>query len=224
MVELSPLLLSAKLAFITTTILFMIAIPICYWLSKTKSNFKIIIESLISLPLVLPPSVLGLYLLIAFSPNQFFGEFLENYFHFNLLFSFEGLVVCSILYSFPFMINPILSGFKSLPPSLEEASYILGKSKTKTLFKILLPNIKPAIITGIVMSFAHTVGEFGVVLMVGGNIPNETKVVSLAIYDEVQALNYSNANIYAIILLGFSFITLIITNLINKKMHLYDKH
>jgi molybdate transport system permease protein len=115
------------------------------------------------------------------------------------------------------MINPILSGFKSLPLSLEEASYILGKSKTKTIIKILLPNIKPAIITGIVMSFAHTLGEFGVVLMVGGNIPNETKVVSLAIYDEVQAMNYSNANLYAIMLLGFSFITLIITYWINKK-------
>jgi molybdate transport system permease protein len=217
MVELSPLWLSAKLAFITTTILFIIAIPLCYWLSKTKSNIKIIIEALISLPLVLPPSVLGLYLLIAFSPNHFFGQFIEKYLNLNLLFSFEGLVVCSVFYSLPFMINPILSGFKSLPLSLEEASYILGKSKTKTIIKILLPNIKPAIITGIVMSFAHTLGEFGVVLMVGGNIPNETKVVSLAIYDEVQAMNYSNANLYAIMLLGFSFITLIITYWINKK-------
>jgi len=217
MLEINPLWLSAKLAIITTTILFFLAIPVCYWLSKTKSRIKIIIEALISLPLVLPPSVLGLYLLIAFSPMHPLGQFLEQFLHLNLLFSFEGLIFCSIIYSLPFMINPILSGFKSLPTSLEEASYTLGKSKTTTLIKILLPNIKPSIITGIVMCFAHTLGEFGVVLMVGGNIPNETKVVSIAIYDEVQAMNYSNANLYALILLGFSFITLIITYWINKK-------
>jgi molybdate transport system permease protein len=219
MIDLSPILLTAKLALVTTGILFMIAIPLCYWLVYSKYKFKVVAEVLISLPLVLPPSVLGFYLLLAFSPNNFFGNFLAQYFDIHLVFTFEGLVVASVIYSLPFMVNPIQSGLKSLPISLQEASFTLGKSKFTTLTKILLPNISPSLLTAIVMTFAHTLGEFGVVLMVGGSIPNETKVVSIAIYDEVQFMNYDNANIYAAILFSFSFVVLLTVHLINNSAH-----
>lgn len=216
MIDLSPFLLTAKLALITTIILLIIAIPLCYWLAHTKNKFKVVAETLISLPLVLPPSVLGFYLLLAFSPNNFFGNFLDRYFDIQLVFTFEGLVIASVIYSLPFMVNPILSGLRNLPISLQEASLTLGKSKFTTLIKILLPNIRPSLITALVMTFAHTLGEFGVVLMVGGSIPNETKVVSIAIYDEVQFMNYDNANIYAAILFSFSFVVLLTVHFINN--------
>jgi len=133
----------------------------------------------------------------------------------KLVFSFEGLVFASIIYSLPFMVHPIQSGFSNLSTSLQEASYMLGKSKWTTLFKVLLPNIKPSLLTGIVLSFAHTIGEFGVVLMIGGNMPGKTKVVSIAIYDEVEALNYSVANTYSIILFIITFIILFIVYVVN---------
>jgi len=217
MIDFDPFWLTAKLAFITTIILLVISIPLCYWLAYSKLKFKSVVEALISLPLVLPPSVIGFYLLIAFSPENFFGKFLEKYFDLRLVFTFQGLIIASVLYSFPFMVNPILSGFKNLPISLKEASFSLGKSKFTTISKILLPNIRVSIITAIVMTFAHTVGEFGVVLMIGGSIPTETKTISIAIYDEVQAMNYTNANVYAGILFVFSFIILLMVNWINSK-------
>src|SRR5690606_38925837 len=147
-------------------------------------KFKAVVEAVVSLPLVLPPSVLGFYLLVAFSPENWFGNFLNQYFDVRLVFTFKGLIISSVIYSIPFMVHPIQSGFNSLPISLREASFTLGKSKFTTLTKILLPNIKSSLLTGIVLTFAHTIGEFGVVLMVGGSIPNETKVISIAIYDE----------------------------------------
>ena len=152
------------------------------------------------MPLVLPPTVLGFYLLIAFSPSFFFGQWLDEWFDLRLVFSFEGLVVASVLYSLPFMVHPIQAGFSNLSASLTEASFVLGKSKTTTLFKVLLPNIKPSLLTGVVLAFAHTIGEFGVVLMIGGNIPDKTRVASIAIYDEVESLNYGAANAYSLIL------------------------
>ena len=217
MIDLDPLWLTLKLACITTILLLVIALPLCYWLAFSKFKLKAVAEAMISLPLVLPPSVLGFYLLIVFSPQNGLGIFLNKYFDLQLVFSFYGLVIASILYSFPFMINPILSGLKNLPPSLQEASFVLGKSKFTTLQKILIPNIRPSLLTGIVMTFAHTLGEFGVVLMVGGSIPKETRVVSIAIYDEVQSMNYGNANIYAIILFVFTFIILLFVYLVNNK-------
>ncbi|AOW09044.1 molybdate ABC transporter permease subunit [Flavobacterium gilvum] len=217
MINLEPLWLTAKLAFITTLILLAVAIPLCYWLAYSRFRFKAIIEALISLPLVLPPSVLGFYLLVAFSPENAFGKFLTDYFDLRLVFTFEGLILASVLYSLPFMINPILSGLKNLPASLQEASFTLGKSRFTTILKIILPNIRPSLLTGIIMTFAHTVGEFGVVLMVGGSIPQETKVVSIAIYEEVESMNYDNANIYAGILFAFSFSILLAVHLINNK-------
>ena len=170
-----------------------------------------------SLPLILPPSVLGFYLLLAFSPQNAFGKFLEKYFDLRLVFTFEGLIIASILYSLPFMVQPIHNGLKMLPSSLLEASYTLGKGRLTTLLRVLLPNIRTSLITGCVLSFAHTVGEFGVVLMVGGNIPRETRVVSIALYDEVEDMNYSQANFYAVTLLLFAFLTLFIVYLVNYR-------
>lgn len=212
-----PFWLTLKLSLLTTIALFVIAVPLCSWLSHKQSLFKIIIKVLVSMPLVLPPSVIGFYLLLAFSPGNAFGNFLETHFNIRLVFSFGGLLMASIIYSLPFMVQPILSGFASLPSSLQEASYSLGKSKWQTLFKVLLPNMKSSLLTGLVLTFAHTVGEFGVVLMIGGNIPGKTRTASVAIYDEVETFHYHNAHTYAVILLVFSFVILFVLYLYNHK-------
>jgi molybdate transport system permease protein len=161
------------------------------------------------MPLVLPPTVIGFYLLLAFSPNSGLGSWIESTFGLRLVFSFPGLVLASIIYSLPFMVHPILSGFRGLPHNLKDAAYTLGKSKMVTLFRVLLPNLKAALLTGSVLTFAHTLGEFGVVLMIGGNIPGSTKVASIAIYDEVESMNYAAANVYALILFGLTFAILL---------------
>lgn len=218
MIELAPLWLTLKLAFFTTLILFFIAIPIANWLTSNRSTFKIIAEVIVSMPLVLPPSVIGFYMLLAFSPGNGFGAFLEKNFDIRLVFSFEGLLIASVIYSLPFMVHPLQSGLASLSPSLKEAAYSLGKTKRQTLIKVLLPNIKSSLLTGIVLTFAHTIGEFGVVLMIGGNIPGKTRTASVAIYDEVEAFNYHSANVYAGILLAISFSILFLMYLINRKI------
>lgn len=210
-----PLSLTFRLAFVTTALLFVVAIPLAYWLAYTKQRLKPIVETLVSMPLVLPPTVLGFYLLLAFSPNNAFGQWLQEGLGLRLVFSFEGLVVGSLLYSLPFMVHPIQSGFTNLSPSLKEAAYILGKSRWETLRKVLLPNIRPSLLTGIVLSFAHTIGEFGVVLMIGGNIPGQTKVASITIYDEVESLNYAAANAYSLVLFVITFIILLLVYLVN---------
>lgn len=213
--EWQPLFLTFKLAFITTLLLFIVAIPLAYWLSQSKSKLKPIVETLVSMPLVLPPTVLGFYLLVAFSPSNAFGSWLNEWLGLRFVFSFEGLVIASMIYSLPFMVHPIQSGLANLSSSLQEAAYVLGKSKLKTLVRILLPNIKPSLLTGIVLAFAHTVGEFGVVLMIGGNIPGQTKVASIAIYDEVESLNYSAANNYSMVLFALSFAILFTVYMVN---------
>ncbi len=218
MILLGPLWLTFKLAFITTLILFIIAIPLANWLANKKNIFKTIAEVVVSMPLVLPPTVLGFYMLLVFSPGNFFGAFLERWFDVRLVFSFGGLLLASTIYSLPFMVHPIQSGLSSLSPSLKEAAYSLGKTKWQTLLKVLLPNIKPSILTGIVLTFAHTVGEFGVVLMIGGNIPGKTRTASVAVYDEMESFNYHNANFYAIVLLVLSFSILFILHLYNRRL------
>lgn len=215
MIDWDPLILTFKLAFIATGLLLVIAIPIAYWLAFSKSKMKPIFETLVSMPLVLPPTVLGFYMLVAFSPSNAFGNWLDQYLGLRLVFSFEGLIIASVIYSLPFMVHPIQSGFSNLSTSLKEASYVLGKSRTTTLFKVLLPNIKTSLLTGIVLAFAHTIGEFGVVLMIGGNIPSKTKVASIAIYDEVESLNYGAANTYSLILFAITFIILLVVYLVN---------
>ena len=214
---LQTLLLTFKLAFLTTGILLVIGLPIARWLAYSKFRFKPLIEALVSMPMVLPPSVIGYYMLVLYSPKGAFGSFLENVLNVRLAFSFEGILIASVVFSLPFMVQPLQNGLRSLPDSLREASYTLGKSKQITFFRVLLPNIKPSIITAVALTFAHTIGEFGVVLMVGGNMPGETRVASIAIYDEVQSLNFATANQYAFILFIISLVLLTTIYSVNKK-------
>jgi molybdate transport system permease protein len=214
---LQPIILTFQLALVVTGILFVLGVPLAYWIAFSKNRFKYIVETLVSMPLVLPPTVLGFYLLIVFSPKYFLGHFLESVFGIRVVFSFTGLVIGSVIFSLPFMVNPIKAGLQNFPLTLIEASYCLGKSSWGTLRRVILPNIKPALLTGIVMAFAHTIGEFGVVLMIGGNIPGQTRLASIAIYNEVEALNYDTAGLYALILVGVSFSILLVFYYLNRK-------
>lgn len=213
----SPIWLTLRLAAITTTILLVIGLPIAYWLSKGRSIFKIIIEAIITMPLVLPPSVLGFYLLIAFSPQHGIGLWLQQHFNIQFVFSFQGLVLASVIYSMPFMIGPIKSALQQLPISLSQASYTLGKTELQTFIKVLLPNMRASLLTAIVLTFAHTLGEFGVVLMIGGNIPNVTRVASIAIYDSVENMDYATANSYSLLLFAITFVIVIAVFVFNKR-------
>lgn len=212
----SPIWLTLKLAVITTSILLVLGLPIAFWLSKGNSIFKVILEAIFTMPLVLPPSVLGFYLLLAFSPQQGIGKWLLQHFDLQLVFSFEGLVLASVIYSLPFMINPVKSALQQLPKSLAHASFTLGKSEWQTFFYVLLPNIRTSLLTASVMTFAHTLGEFGVVLMIGGNIPGVTRVASIAIYNSVENMDYTTANYYSIILLGLTFVLVTAVFIYNK--------
>jgi molybdate transport system permease protein len=194
--ELNPFILSFKLAGVTTLILFLISLPLAWYLSQTSSRAKPLLEAITALPIVLPPSVLGFYILIAFS-------------NLDLAFTFTGLVIASCFYSLPFMVQPLQGGFEGLNRNMLEASYISGKGRLSTLLRVALPNIKPSILTAIIITFAHTVGEFGVVLMIGGSIPNETKVASIAIYEMVEVMDYGSAHIYSGIMLLISFMVLL---------------
>lgn len=216
-IDLQPLWLTLKLATVTSFLLFAVGVPLAAWLSKSHAKWKPVFEALISLPLVLPPSVLGFYLLMTLSPNRAIGHFLLSAFNLQLIFSFPGLVLGSMLYSLPFMVQPVQAALESLPKNLEEASFTLGKSRWQTLLKVLLPNIKPALLSGLVLSFAHTLGEFGLVLMIGGNIAGQTRVASIAIYDDVESLNYASAHVYAAILLVISFCILLFVYSGNRK-------
>ena len=204
--DLSPVTLTLKLAAITTLLLLLVGLPLAWWLSRGRSFFKIIAEALVTMPLVLPPSVLGFYLLLAFSPQQGLGKWLHNSFNIQFVFSFKGLVLASVIYSMPFMIGPIKSALQQLPASLEQASYSIGKSKWQTFINVSLPNIKPSLLTATVLTFAHTLGEFGVVLMIGGNIPGVTRVASIAVYESVEQMDYSAANFYSLVLFAITFI------------------
>lgn len=213
---LSTMFLTFKLASITTLILLVIAVPLATFLVFSRMRFKSVIETIVSMPLVLPPSVLGFYLLIAFSPSSAIGSFLIDH-GIRLAFSFEGLIVGSVLFSLPFMVHPIQSALSQVPPSIFEAAYTLGKSKMQTMAYVILPSIRHGLVSGIVLAFAHTVGEFGVILMIGGNIPDETRVASIAIYDEVESLNYAVAHQYALTLFAVTFAILLLVYTLNKK-------
>lgn len=213
-----PLVLTFKLATVVTAILWVMGIPLAYWLAHSHVRWKALVETLVSMPLVLPPSVLGFYLLLIFSPNSWFGGALQHALGIQLAFSFSGLIVASVIFSLPFMVHPIQAGFQSLSPALREAAYLLGKSPWETFLRVQLPNIKPALLSGTVLAFAHTIGEFGVVLMIGGNLPGETRVASIAIYNDVEALNYSAANLYAGVLFAVSFTVLLLVYVLNKKL------
>ena len=216
-IEFAPFALSFKLAAITTLILFVLSMPLAWWLSQTRSKSKPILEAITALPIVLPPSVLGFYILIALSQNSPIGAFFDEYFGVRLVFNFTGLVIASSFYSLPFMVQPLQSGFESINKNMLEASYISGKSKLETILKVALPNMKPALITAIIVTFAHTVGEFGVVLMVGGSIPDETKVASVGIYEMVEIMDYSSAHIYSALMVVMSFLVLLSVYIFNHK-------
>ena len=216
MADWSPIFLTLKLAVITTSILLIFGLPVAYWLSKGQSLFKVIIEAIFTMPLVLPPSVLGFYLLLAFSPQQGLGKWLMQHFNLQFVFSFEGLVLASVIYSLPFMINPVKSALQQLPQSLADASFTMGKSERETFFHVLLPNIRTSLLTASVMTFAHTLGEFGVVLMIGGNIPGVTRVASIAIYNSVENMDYGAANTYSLILLSLTFVLVTAVFIYNK--------
>lgn len=201
---LQSIFLSFKLAFFTTIILLPIGILLAIYLAssgtKIEQKFKIILESIIWLPLVLPPSVLGYYLLVSFAPNSPLGRFLLDYFNLSFVFSFEGLVIASVIFSLPFMVNPIKTALNALPQNLIYASFSLGASRFRTYYSVVLPNIKSSIFLACVTSFAHTIGEFGVVLMIGGDIEGVTRVASIALFTEVEAANFALANNYALAL------------------------
>jgi len=218
-IEFTPFVLSFKLAAITSLLLFLAALPLAWYLSQTRSKVKPVLEAVTALPIVLPPSVLGFYMLWAFSQNSPLGAFFEALFGVKLAFSFTGLVIASCLYSMPFMVQPLQSGFESLNKNMLEASYIAGKSRWSTLFKVALPNIKPSLMTALIVTFAHTVGEFGVVLMVGGSIPGQTRVASVAIYDMVEVMDYRSAHVYSAIMIIMSFLVLLAVYIFNAKQH-----
>lgn len=212
-----PFYISFKLASITVLILFFISLPLSWYLSQTQSKIKPFLEALTALPIVLPPSVLGFYILVALSQNSPLGAFFQETFDISLVFNFTSLVIASCFYSLPFMVQPLQSGFESLNKNMLEASYLAGKTKLQTIFLVALPNIKPALLTAIIITFAHTVGEFGVVLMVGGSIPGETKVASVAIYEMVEIMDYKGAHIYSAIMLSMSFVVLLSVYTFNAK-------
>ena len=215
--EFTPFLISFKLASITTAILFCISLFLAWNLSQSKSKYKPVFEAITALPIVLPPSVLGFYILYALSFHSPIGRFFQEVLGIKLVFNFTGLVVASCFYSLPFMVQPLQGGFETLPKNMLEASYIAGKSKLKTLFCVAMPNIKPSLMTAIVITFAHTVGEFGVVLMVGGSIPGETKVASVAIYEMVEIMDYTSAHIYSAIMVSISFCVLLSVYIFNRQ-------
>jgi len=210
--------LTIKLASLTSVVLLVIGLPIAYWVSFSKWRWKFIVESVVALPLVLPPTVLGFYILVAIGPHSPVGRFYSDIVGHPLPFTFEGLLLASILYSLPFAVQPFAAAFEQVDRKLIEASWTLGASRLRTFFKLVLPLSKAGLITGAVLSFAHTLGEFGVVLMVGGNIEGVTRTVSIDIYDEVQVLNYAGAAKTAAFLLVVSYTVLLVVYAMNRKV------
>jgi molybdate transport system permease protein len=222
-IDFMPLILSFKLAVLCTVVLIIVCIPLAYWLSSSTTFVKMIIRSMAMLPLVIPPSVLGFYFLILWSPFSPVGHFLETVLHTRLVFSFTGLAIALVVAGIPFMLNPLIAGFESLPKSLREASITLGKSEGETLFRVLLPSIRPSLLIGIVMTFIHSFGEFGMVLMLGGKIPGKTLTASIALYDHVESLEYTMAHIYAGVITISALLSLILLFIINSGI-VFRKH
>ena len=215
--DISALLVTLKLASITTVILILIGTPIAWWLSQTRFKFKAVIEAIIALPLILPPTVLGFYLLMTLGTNGPIGNFLESLGGSSIAFTFTGLVVGSVIYSLPFVIQPLQNSFGSIGKQPMEVAATLGASKLDRFFTVAVPLARSGFITASVLGFAHTVGEFGVVLMIGGNIPGETGVLSIAIYDHVEAMEYGQAHILAGGLLVLSFVMLLVVYIFNHR-------
>jgi molybdate transport system permease protein len=209
--------LSLKLAACTTLILCLIGLPLAYWLAVSRRRWTVLVEAIVALPLVLPPTVLGFYLLVALGPASPLGQVFEGITGHTLPFSFVGLLVASVLYSLPFAVRPFMVGFAGVDRRLVEASWCLGVSRVGTFVRVVLPLSWTGILTGIILSFAHTIGEFGVVYMVGGKIPGVTRTISIVIYDDVQAFDYEAAGQTAALLLGFSFAVLAATYALQRR-------
>jgi molybdate transport system permease protein len=207
-----------QLATLTALILLMVGLPIAYWLTFSRRRWKFVVESVVALPLVLPPTVLGFYILVAIGPHSPIGRLYTDLIGHPLPFTFEGLLLASVLYSLPFAVQPFASAFDQVDRRVLEASWTLGVSRLATFFRLMLPLSSAGVVTGFVLSFAHTLGEFGVVLMVGGNIEGETRTVSIDIYDEVQALNYAGAAKTALFLLVISYAVLLTVYAMNRKV------
>ena len=214
--DLSAIIVTIKLAIVSTSILILIGTPIAWWLSQTKFKFKAVFEAIIALPLILPPTVLGFYLLITLGTNGPIGKLLESFGGSSIAFTFTGLVVGSVIYSMPFVVQPLQNSFSSVGRKPLEAAATLGASTIDRFFSVAVPLSRSGFITAAVLGFAHTVGEFGVVLMIGGNIPGETGVVSIAIYDHVEAMEYGQAHWLAGGLLATSFLMLLFVYIINR--------
>ena len=214
----TAIFLTLKLAALTAVILLVVGMPIAYWLTYSRRRWKFLAESVVALPLVLPPTVLGFYVLVAIGPKSPLGHWYEAVVGHPLVFTFEGLLLASVLYSLPFAVQPFTAAFGAVDPKLIEASWTLGISRLATFFRVTLPLSVAGVVTGVVLSFAHTMGEFGVVLMVGGNIEGVTRTVSIDIYDEVQALNYAGAAQTALFLLVFSFVILSAVYAVNRNL------
>ena len=215
--DLSALLVTIKLASITTVILILVGTPIAWWLSQTRFKFKAVIEAIIALPIILPPTVLGFYLLMTLGTNGPIGNFLESLGGSSIAFTFTGLVVGSVVYSLPFVVQPLQNSFGSIGKQPMEVAATLGASKLDRFFTVAVPLARSGFITASVLGFAHTVGEFGVVLMIGGNIPGETGVLSIAIYDHVEAMEYGQAHVLAGGLLVLSFVMLLVVYIFNRR-------
>ena len=212
------LLLSIRLALCVSAILFAVGMPLAYWLAYSRWRGKFLVESVVALPLVLPPTVLGFYLLVAMGPRGPLGKFWQAAFGHGLAFTFTGLVFASVLYSLPFAVQPLIASFESVDRKLLDASALLGAGALRTFWRVILPMSVPGVLTALVLSFAHTLGEFGVVLMVGGNLAGVTRTVSIDIYDHVQSLEYADANRMALVLLGFSFVVLSVVYGVNRRV------
>jgi molybdate transport system permease protein len=217
-VDWQAIALSVRLAAVVCAALMVVSLPIAYWLTFSRWRWKFIVESIVALPLVLPPTVLGFYVLVAIGARSPLGQAWTAWFGEGLAFSFEGLVLASILYSLPFAVQPIAAAFSQVDSALLDASSVLGASRVRTFIRILVPLSLNGILTGAILSFAHTIGEFGVVIMVGGNLPGVTRTVSIAIYDQVQALDYASANATALLLVVFSFAVLAVVYALNRRV------
>ena len=212
------LLLSFRLSATVSLLLLLLALPVAYAISFSQWRGKFLVESIVALPLVLPPTVLGFYALVAMGPRGPLGKLWQSLFGHPLAFTFAGLVLASMVYSFPFAVQPLVASFESLDRRLLDASAVLGADRSRTFFRVILPLAFPGILTTLVLSFAHTLGEFGVVLMVGGNLPGITRTVSIDIYDRVQALDYAAAHESALLLLLISFVALSVVYGVNRRV------
>lgn len=213
----AALWLTLKLAASTMLILVAGGLPLAWWLARTRWRGRIFVESVLALPLVLPPTVLGFYLLMATGPRTWLGGAYADWTGSPLPFTFSGLLVASVLFNLPFVLRPLIAGFSTVDQRLLEASWCLGVSRVATFFRVALPLAWTGVLSGAVLGFAHTVGEFGVVLMIGGNIPGETRTLSISLYDQVQAMHYAEASETALWLVGFAFVSLTLVSLLNRR-------